>query len=142
MGVNLIAVDDGSLGLSGADQDTGAFIFAPHHYNASSVDLVYFTATRAMKVVGITVRVTTAGTDAGAVTLTVRKVPSGTAITSGTALHSGTANLKGTINTNQVLTLSTTLSDLFLAAGDSIAADFTGVMTAATGAITVAMVPR
>jgi hypothetical protein len=28
MGVNLIAVDDGSLGLSGTDQDTGAFIFA------------------------------------------------------------------------------------------------------------------
>lgn len=142
MGVNLIAVDDGSLGLSGADQDTGAFIFAPHHYGAASVDVVYFTATRALKVVGVVVRVTTAGTDAGAVTLTIRKVPSGTAITSGTALHSGTANLKGTINTNQTLTLSTTPSDLFLAPGDSIAADFTGVLTAATGAITVAMVPR
>jgi hypothetical protein len=86
--------------------------------------------------------VTVAGTDGGAVTAVIRKVPSGTAIGSGTALHSGTLNLKGTADTKQTLTLSTNPDDLVLVEGDSLAIDFTGVLTSATGNVSVGMNPR
>lgn len=108
-------------------------------YTALSVDKTFFVAPRACRVKAITGRVTVAGADAGAVTAVVRKVPSGTAITSGTALHSGTFNLKGTADTNQALTLSTTASDIELAAGDALAVDFTGTLTSATGSISVGL---
>ena len=134
---------EGDLGIEGADlgQKVG-FLSATGEYTASSVDKLFFTAGRKMRVRKIIGTVTVAGTDAGAVTATVRKVPSGTAITSGTALHSGTFNLKGTANTKQELTLSTTSSDLDIADGDALALDFTGTLTAATGAITVWLGPR
>jgi hypothetical protein len=83
-----------------------------------------------------------AGTDAGAVTAVIRKVASAAAITAGTALHTGTINLKGTADTDQALVLSTTESDLILAAGDCLAIDFTGVLTLATGGVFVGMSPR
>jgi hypothetical protein len=82
-----------------------------------------------------------AGTDAGAVTVAVKKAASGTSTSSGTAVHSSTANLKGTIHTNQTLTLSTTASDLEIPAGTSLGVDFTGTMTAAVGVISVLLAP-
>lgn len=135
-------VQDGvTMGLRGSDGGAGPFVNATGVYNASSVDFVFFVAPRAMRVDSITGRVTVAGTDGSAVTAEVRKVPSGTAITSGTVLHSSTFNLKGTANTNQALTVSTTAATVLLAAGDSLAIDFTGTLTSATGAITVGMTP-
>lgn len=136
-----IVQDGESAGLRGADGGSGAFIFASFPYNAASVDSTFFVATRSIAVKGITCKPTVAGTDGGAVTAIIRKVPDATAITSGTALHSSTYNLKGTAVTNQALTLSTTASDLVLAAGDCIAVDFTGTLTSATGTITVALCP-
>lgn len=130
---------DGSLGLQGVDLGEGGFVNATAEYNAASVDKVFFVADRAYAVKGIRGRVTVAGSDGSAVTATVRKVPSGTAIGSGTALHSSTFNLKGTADTNQSLTLSTTSGVLDIAAGDSLAVDFTGTLTAATGAISVSL---
>ena len=141
MGVNLIQFDDGSMGIQGNDLDTGAFIYASAEYVATSIDKTFFVATRAMRVVGVTVRPTVAGTDAGAVTAEIRKVPSGTAIASGTVVHASTANLKGTVNTNQNLALSATPANSRLAAGDALAVDFTGALTSATGVVTVAMIP-
>ena len=44
----------------------------------------------------------------------------GTACASGTALHTGTFNANGTGATNQTLTLSATIADLQLAAGDRV----------------------
>lgn len=135
-------VQDGvALGMRGVDGGAGQFIQKTAVYNASSVDFVFFVATRSVRVEAITGFVTVAGTDASAVTAVVRKVPSGTALASGTALHSGSFNLKGTAVTTQALTPSTTASDLILAAGDSLAVDFTGTLTSATGAITVGMTP-
>ena len=130
-----------SAGLVGLDGGAGSFIFASFPYNAASVDATFFVAPRSVQVVGITCKPTVAGTDASAVTAVVRKVPDATALASGTALHSGTFNLKGTAVTNQALTLSTTASDLVLAAGDAIAIDFTGTLTSATGVVTVALCP-
>lgn len=142
MSVNLKQNEDGSLGLQGADLDEGGFVPVNIEWNASSADKVAFVATRAYRVKGITARVETAGTDAGAVTAAVKKAASGTAIASGTALHASTINLKGTAATNQSLTLSTTDSDLDIDAGAAIGIDFTGVLTAATGVATVMLAPK
>ena len=102
-----------------------------------TVDKVFFIATRAVRVKAITARVTVA--EGSARTATIRKVPSGTAITSGTALHTGSVNLNGTANTNQALTLSATPADLELASGDSLATDFDGAIGTGTGALTVGL---
>lgn len=64
------------------------------------------------------------------------------ATVAGTALHSGTFNLKGSSDTNQVLAISATSADLDLAEGQALAIDFTGVLTSATGVLTVFMTPR
>lgn len=139
--VNIVQDDDGYMGLQGVDADAGSFIFVSGEYTASSVDKAIFVAPRACRVVGVTLRVTAAGTDAGAVTLMLEKVPSGTAIGSGTDLLSATLNLKGTANTNQTGSLSTTAGALDIAAGQSIGIDFTGTLTSATGVVTVALCP-
>jgi hypothetical protein len=132
---------DGSMGLQGGDRDNGGFININIEYNASSIDKVSFVATRAYVVQGITGCPTVAGTDGGAVTATLKKASGTTAISSGTALHSSTMNLKGTANTVQNLTLSTTASDIQIAAGDRIGLDISGVMTAAVGCITICLAP-
>jgi len=132
----------GDLGVQGKDFGQGGFIPVTFEYTAASVDKVFFVADRSYRVKGIRGRVMVAGNDAGAVTGVIKKAASGTAIGSGTALHSGSFNLKGTADTNQVLTLSTTSSDLDLAAGDALLIDFTGTLTLATGAITVYLNPK
>lgn len=132
---------DGSVGIQGADLDNGGFVAVNIEYTASSVDKVAFVATRRYVVQGITGRPTVAGTDAGAVTAVIKKAASATAITAGTALHSSTYNLKGTADTIQALTLSTTPSDIEIAAGTCIGIDFTGTLTSATGVVTVMLAP-
>lgn len=139
---NLKQLDDGSMGIEGKDANAGGFVPVTLSWTPTSTDVAAFVADRAYRVTGIRGRVETAGTDAGAVTTAVKKAASGTAIASGTALHSGTFNLKGTAATNQTLTLSTTSSDLNLEAGDALGLDFTGVLTAAIGFVTVYLSPR
>lgn len=112
---------------------------AAYAYPATPVDAVFFIAPRAMRVRGITLRPTVGAAGATAV---VRKVPSGTAIGSGTALHTGTLDLNGTANTNQAATLSSTSTDLLLAAGDALALDVSGTTTNATGVVTVDLEPQ
>lgn len=138
---SLIQGADGGIDVDGYDKTNAGFVFESVSWLASSVDQTFFVATRRMIVRSIAARVEVAGTDGGAVTAVIRKVPSGTAITSGTALHTGSINLKGTAATVQTLTKSATPSDLVLAAGDSLAIDFTGTLTSATGAVTVHLVP-
>lgn len=132
---------NGSTGVEGPLGGAGEFVTAADYWNPTSVDSTFMTTTRHMTVEGIVARIDVAGTDAGAVTAVIRKVASGTALASGTLLHTGTINLKGTINTNQVLTLSTTAADLRLAPGESLVIDFTGVLTAAVGCVTVMLNP-
>lgn len=142
--VDLVLGTKTGSGLAGelrVNGSTAGFIPVSTFYIPTSVDSPFFIATRAYRVKAITGRVEVAGTDAGAVTLVVKKAPSATAITAGTALHSSTFNLKGTAATNQSLTLSVTLADLEIAAGDCIGLDFTGTLTSATGCITVSLAP-
>jgi len=131
---------DSSLGIEGTASGEGGFIPVTLSYIATTVDCTLFTADRPYVVKAIRGRVDVAGTG-GACTATIRKVPSGTALTSGTALHTGSFNLVGTAATQQALTLSTTASDLLLAAGDSICYDLTGTATSAVGAISVTLNP-
>jgi hypothetical protein len=132
----------GDVGIEGVDFDDGAFVPISADYNvpATNAKVPIAVMPRAMRVRSIIVRPTVAGTDAGAVTVAVRKVPSGTALGSGTLLHSGTGNLKGTINVNQTLAL--TPDNCNIAAGEALALDFTGVGTAAVGAVTIMLSPR
>lgn len=137
---NLKNLGDSSMGIEGASGGDGGFIPVTLNYIATTVDCTLFTADRPYVVKAIRGRVDVAGTG-GACTATIRKVPSGTALTSGTALHTGTYNLVGTAATQQTLTLSTTASDLLLAAGDSICYDLTGTATSAVGSISVTLNP-
>ena len=139
---NLRQGDKLEMEISGVDGNGFGFVQISTEYNASSVDKVFFVTDRAYRVKSITGRPTVAGTDASAVTAIVVKAASATAIGSGTTLMASTYNLKGTANTIQALGLTTTDADLFLAAGDALAVDFTGTLTAATGVITVSLAPR
>lgn len=120
-------------------KSTTATVHATVEWTAASVDKVFFIAPRACRVVSITPRPTVAGTDGGAVTATIRKCASGTAIGSGTALHASGFDLKGTANTNQAVTLSPTAADLEIPAGTALAIDFTGTLTSATGCATIGL---
>lgn len=131
---------DSSLGIEGSAGGDGGFIPVTLPYTATIVDCTMFTADRPYVVKAIRGRVDVAGTG-GACTAVIRKAASGTAITSGTALHTGSFNLVGTVNTQQALTLSTTASDLLLAAGDSICLDLTGTATSAVGSLSVTLNP-
>lgn len=141
MGVSLKQNQDGSMGLPGTDQqDDGGFITASAYWTPTSdADHSFFTANRKYRVKAITARIDTV--DGAATTATIRKAPSATAIASGTALHSSTINLNTGAATNQSLTLSTTDSDLNIAAGDSIGIDFSAAMTGAYGSVTVTLAP-
>lgn len=141
MGVNLKQNDDGSLGLEGsATGGTGGFVPVSHNYNVPAVNQAIFTADRPYTVKAVRGRVDVLGTG-GACTYQIRKAVSGTIGTSGVLLHSGTFNLVGTINTMQNLTLTTTLADLQMAAGDSIYMHLTGTATSAIGNVTVTLNP-
>lgn len=130
------------LNVQGSDKAAGAdsWFHQSTEYVAASVSKRFFTATRPCRVKSIHGTNTVIGTG-GAATAVIRKVPSGTAMASGTLLHTGTYNLVGTAETEQVLTLSTTPSDLLMAKGDSLAIIFTGTLTSATGVLTVGLSP-
>lgn len=93
----------------------------------------FFIANRPYQVVGVTERHEVAGSDMGAVTLMVKKVPSGTAPASGSDVLYGPINLKATANTNQSGSLSRVFGHLTLAAGDALALITTGTLTALQG---------
>lgn len=104
---------------------------------AATVDTNIYVAIRPVRVTAVREVHTVAGSDVGAVTLAVTKCTGTTAPASGTAVHAGTADLKGTANTVQTLTLSTTLATLTLAAGDRLAIDVTGTLTAVAGGVVI-----
>jgi hypothetical protein len=131
--------DDFANKLTDTDTKSG-LVVAQLRYDASIADTVFFIANRDYRVAGITGRVEVQGSG-GACTAVVKKAASATAIASGTALHSSTFNLVGTAATNQVLTVSTTATDLAIASGNAIGFDLTGTPTSAVGTISVYLIP-
>lgn len=133
---------DGSLGLQGRDLNDGEFIPATYEISpGSDSDRAFLTLTRAMRVKAIVGRVDVL--NGAALTVVIRKVPSGTAIVSGTALHLSGVNANASVNANQTMTLaSATDGTLDLVAGDSLGADLSAANTAAVGNVTVWLTPQ
>lgn len=140
--INLVPGAAVSTGTPGEVQvnGNGGLMNASFNYTASMVTQTFFVATRAVRVKAIIGRTRVVGSG-GACTLAFFKAPSGTAVGSGVALHTGSFNVVGTADTNQTLTLSTTVSDVTLAAGDSIGYVLTGTPTSAVGSVTVMVNP-
>ena len=136
---------DASMGIQGSDGDDGSFIKASILWNANvNTSGAFLTVSthvfaRRMIVKSITYVNDTAATNA--VTATVFRAPSATALGSGTALHSGTANLQATAGANNTLTLAIN-STLDIAAGTRIGLVISGAPGAAgVGCITVTLAP-
>jgi len=106
---------------------------------AANYTAPFFIADRQYQLIEVFERHEALGTDGGAVTVMLTKVPSGTAPASGTNMLSAGINLKATANTNQKGTLGTTITSITLARGDSMALVTTGTLTAVKG-VTVAVV--
>lgn len=125
--------------LAGALQ--ADIITANFEWLAASVDKRFFVSPDALTVVEVNATPTVAGSDGGAVTAMIENVTSTTAIGSGSDVLAATFDLKATANTNIVPALNGTAANLNLVSGSSLALDFTGTLTAATGAGTVKLVP-
>lgn len=141
MAINIKQNADASGGLQGTDGDDGAFVVLSFPYNATAnasiLTLPGVIAQRRFIVKSIQGVAETQSSNA--VTATVYKTASGTALGSGSALHSGTYNLQGTAATNQTLTLSSAVD---VAAGSRIGVVISGAMGAAgNGCITVTLAP-
>lgn len=93
----------------------------------------FFIAQRDYYLISVTERHEVAGSDAGAVTMMLKKVPSGTAPGSGTDMLSAGFNLKATADTNQEGTLVTTAGGLTIPRGYSLSFLLTGTPTAVQG---------
>jgi len=85
------------------------------------------------QVTDVRVRYEVAGTDAGAVTLMLVKVPSGTAKAAGVNCLAAGINLKSTPDTNIDAPLNATIGNYQLVDGDSLAVVPTGTLTALVG---------
>lgn len=122
------------LGQSTGLQDTiAATMFVPGGVAAGDFDGRLFQADRAYEVVAVREQHQTAGSDAGAVTVMVKKAPSGTAKASGTDILAAGINLKATADTIQSPALHATATNYQLAAGDSLGLVTTGTLTAVDG---------
>lgn len=103
---------------------------------AAEVDTHIFTAIRPCIVRAVSYIPRVAGTDAGAVTLDVMKIDAVEAPSAGTTMLGAALNLKGTADTVQNATLAA-IAARTLAAGNGIAIDVTGTLTAVVGVLTV-----
>ena len=103
-----------------------------HDFAAADIGKVFFIAPYPCKVVRAYERHLTVAGQAG--TLTVEKVPSGTAPGSGSAAMAAAADLTAAINTNQTIAALTTAAAT-LAAGDALATKVaSGAATSLAGA--------
>lgn len=104
---------------------------------AANYTTPFFIADRSYEILSATERHEVAGSDGSAVTLTVEKVPSGTAPGSGTVVLASTFNLKGTANTNQEVSVLQTYSGSVpirrLSRGDALCLKTSGTLTAVDG---------
>jgi hypothetical protein len=146
MSVNLKQNPDASVGLQGTDLDDGGFVIVTLNWSAiTNTSGAFLTVSgpvlnRRMIVKAITYVNDTAATNA--VTATVKKVASATALGSGTTLHTSTVNLQSAAATNVSMTLSATASDLDIAAGSRIGFVISATPGAAgVGSITVTLAP-
>jgi hypothetical protein len=115
---------------------TEQLIVADHFIASSVADVQFFIAPVKCQVVGIREVHVTAGTDASAVSGTIRRCQGTEAATAGDDLLGTTKlDLKGTALTEQAPALTSTTANLILEAGDRLSLDVTGTTTALAGVI-------
>lgn len=145
MAINLKQNADLSAGLQGTDAGDGEFILVTFPWNAvtnTAAVLAVSGPVLTRRMIVKSIQHVTDVAAANAVTATVYKAPSGTAIGSGTALHSGTANLQATAATPVTLTLSSTSGVVDVAAGSRLGIVISGAVGATgVGAVTVTLAP-
>jgi hypothetical protein len=90
---------------------------------------IFWIAPYGCEVVSVTVRFSAASSSG---TVDVKKAPSGTAIGSGTSVLSAAASTAGTANTNVAGSLSATVANRQLAAGDALGIVNGGTLTSLT----------
>jgi hypothetical protein len=122
---------------------TEQFIVADHFIASSVADVQFFIAPVKCQVVGIREVHVTAGTDASAVSGTIRRCQGTEAATAGDDLLGTTKlDLKGTALTEQAPALTSTTANLILEAGDRLSLDVTGTTTALAGVIISVLLER
>jgi hypothetical protein len=122
---------------------TEQYIVADQYIASSVADLQFFTAPVKCEVVAVREVHATAGTDAGAVTGTIRRCQGTEAATAGDDLLGTTKiNFKGTALTEQTPALTDTTANLILEAGDRLSLDVTGTTTALAGVIVTVLLKR
>jgi len=114
--------------LSGKQQTLSFTLFGTQASTAGNYS-VFFTAPFAFTINTITEVHTVLGTDGGAVTLNVEKLIGTTAPASGIELLTSDFDLKGTINTVLDGSLTESIGDTRLEAGDRLALKLTGTPT-------------
>jgi hypothetical protein len=122
---------------------TEQYIVADQYIASSVADLQFFTAPVKCEVVAVREVHATAGTDAGAVTGTIRRCQGTEAATAGDDLLGTTKiNFKGTALTEQTPALTSTTANLILEPGDRLSLDVTGTTTALAGVIVTVLLKR
>lgn len=122
---------------------TEQYIVADQFIASSVADLQFFTAPVKCEVVSVREVHATAGTDAGAVTGTIRRCQGTEAATAGDDLLGTTKiNFKGTALTEQTPALTSTTANLILEPGDRLSLDVTGTTTALAGVIVTVLLKR
>jgi len=92
-----------------------------------------FVADRNWRLIGARECHTVAGSDAGAVTLTLEKLTDTQALDAGVTMLASTFNLKGTADTEQAVGPSATVANARLKPGDRVALKDAGVLTVVAG---------
>lgn len=146
MSVQLKQNADASMGLQGTDLNDGEFVIVQMNWsaimNTSGAFLTVSGPIFSRRMIVKNLRYVNDTAASNAVTATLYKAASGTALGSGTALHSGTANLQATAATPAVLTLSTASGALDVAAGSRIGFVISGTPGAAgVGSFVVTLAP-
>jgi len=119
------------------------YLTATHFISGTVADVQFFTAPVDCEVVAIREVHATAGSDAGAVTGTIRRCQGTEAATAGDDLLGTTKiNLKGTALTEQIPALTGTAASLQLSAGDRLSLDVTGTTTDLAGVILTVLMKR
>jgi hypothetical protein len=128
------------LSVNGVIVPTGLFV--SYRLKASPGTEAFFIADGAYKVTAVREVHSTAGSDAGAVSVTVTKDTGTQAPGAGTALLTAALDAKATANTVQSGTLIATAATLTLAAGDRLSVLFAGTLTALAGVVVTVSLKR
>ena len=121
---------------------TEQYLVASFYIAGTVADVQFWAAPAKCEVVAVREIHVTAGTDASAVTGTIRRCQGTEAASAGDDLLSETIDLKGTALTEQLPALTATTASLTLEAGNRLSLDVTGTTTALAGVILTVLLKR